>query len=450
MVKDLGTELEQLLVDRLWEYRYEPIEAGPTADRFHEFLEINRLRSAVFTTAGGTNEVLRILVSRQLSPWAASRKGWALRTVLAETAHGLASKALSDPAGRSVPRGVVDGASVLLCRELATAGFLGVSVPERVGGAGGSLADLLEVVRGVSYAGLSTPLIDGALQAGWLLAQAGVDLDWSDEFAVAGIGDLVLLSGDKTVSGTLENLGWAQQASTVVLPVADGGRLCVVTIDSDDLAPEMVNTAGEPMTAPVRLDAVAVRRVVRTRLAYREAVESLTVRAALARSIALAAALQRTAEIAIEYAAQREQFGQPINRFQAVQAHLTRLASEAQRVAVVVDAAQAALGDADDPTVDPTWAAAARTLAGEAAMVAGRTAHQVHGALGVTMEYPLQRFTRRLWEWAAADRTSQAWAARLGAQAASRPGAAWELITGTWSDDVGHEVEWSGDSHGVH
>ena len=68
----------------------------------------------------------------------------------------------------------------------------------------------------------------------------------------------------------------------------------------------------------------------------------------MASAVRMAAALQRTAELTIVYAGQRVQFGQPIARFQAVQTHLARLASEAQRVAVVVDAAQAALGDDDD------------------------------------------------------------------------------------------------------
>ena len=44
-------------------------------------------------------------------------------------------------------------------------------------------------------------------------------------------------------------------------------------------------------------------------------------------------ALQRTAELTIDYAGRRVQFGQPIARFQAVQTHLARLASEAQRLA---------------------------------------------------------------------------------------------------------------------
>ena len=104
----------------------------------------------------------------------------------------------------------------------------------------------------------------------------------------------------------------------------------------------------------------------------------------------------------------------------------------AQRVAVLVDAAQAQLGDAADQPLDFGLVATARTLAGEAAMVAGRTAHQVHGAIGVTMEYPLQRFTRRLWEWEASDGTSAHWARQLGAEAAEGDLRLWQLISGTY------------------
>jgi acyl-CoA dehydrogenase len=115
-----------------------------------------------------------------------------------------------------------------------------------------------------------------------------------------------------------------------------------------------------------------------------------------------------------------------------VQTHLARLASEAQRAAVVVDAARAALGDGDDLRPDRALIAAARTLAGDAAILGARTAHQVHGAIGVTMEYPLQRFTRRLWEWEAADGTAARWARALGEDATAGELGAWQLITGTY------------------
>jgi acyl-CoA dehydrogenase len=176
---------------------------------------------------------------------------------------------------------------------------------------------------------------------------------------------------------------------------------------------------------------VPVAELAPTGLAYEAATEALSRRRALARAVGMAAALQRTAELTIDYAGQRVQFGQPIARFQAVQTHLARLASEAQRVAVVVDAAQAALGEHDDPELDLALVCAARTLAGEAAIVGARLAHQVHGAIGVTMEYPLQRFTRRLWEWEASDGTAVRWARLLGAKAMTGHMRAWQLITGT-------------------
>jgi alkylation response protein AidB-like acyl-CoA dehydrogenase len=440
MAKDLGTELEQILVDELWRYRYEEIKPGPAADRFHEFLDINRLRSPVFTTAGGTNEVLRVLVGRQLPGWAAARKGWALRSPLAVTVFDQAEAIEAGRGGPSVPRGGADPWSARLLAALQASGFLGVSVAEELGGSGGSLNDALEVLRGAAYAGLSLPVIEGPVLAGWLLGRARIAFGWSDHLAVTAAGETQLdqAGGGCVLSGTLEAIAWPDNASMLVVPVHQDGQLLVATVPLDvlGLPPGGANTAGEPVARGVRLDRVPVAELAPTGLAYEAAAEALSRRRALARAVAMAAALQRTAELTIGYAGQRVQFGQPIARFQAVQTHLARLACEAQRVAVVVDAAQAALGEYEDPHLDLALAGAARTLAGEAAITGARVAHQVHGAIGVTMEYPLQRFTRRLWEWEAGDGTAARWARRLGAEAVTGPMRAWQLITGTHQESL--------------
>jgi len=440
MAKDLGTELEQLLVDRLWEYRYEQIEASPETDRFHAFLDINRLRSPVFTTAGGTNEVLRMLVSRQLGAWAGSRKSWALRTPLAETVFEQATRIYADPKARSVARDVADPLSTRLLGELRGAGFLGVSVPEDRGGSGGSLADALEIVRGAAYAGASTPLLDGPIQAGWLLARAGLSFPWSDKLAVLAEGSVVLeQSGDTpSLSGTLDEVRWPHEADAVVVPMQLDGKLQVAVVSADrlQLGDTGANTTGEPVARSVSLDRVRVQTLAATQLPYGEVMETLARRAALARSVGLSAALQRTAELTIVFAGQRSQFGRTIDQFQAVQTYLARLASEAQRVAVLVDTAQACLSDGGEADIGFAITAAARVLSGQAAMVSARTAHQVHGAIGVTMEYPLQRFSRRLWEWAVAGGTPADWAARLGRAAMAEPLGAWKLITGIGDRDA--------------
>jgi acyl-CoA dehydrogenase len=376
-----------------------------------------------------------VLIGRQLPGWAGTRKGWALRSPLAAAVFDQGTSLDGDRNLQSVPRGRADPLSARLLDSFQASGFLGVSVPEHLGGSGGSLNDALDVVRGAAYAGLSLPVVEGPILAGWLLSQARLAFPWSDHLAVTAAGDLQLEAAarGRVLTGTLESVAWPEAATTLVVPVRQDERLLVATVavDALGLLAGAANTAGEPVARSVRLDRVPVAELAPASIAYEAAVETLSRRCALARAVAMAAALQRTAELTIVYAGQRVQFGQPIARFQAVQTHLARLASEAQRVAVVVDAAQAALGEHDDPQLDLALIYAARTLAGEAAVLGARLAHQVHGAIGVTMEYPLQRFTRRLWEWEARDGTAVRWAQRLGADAMTGPLRAWQLITGT-------------------
>lgn len=111
----------------------------------------------------------------------------------------------------------------------------------------------------------------------------------------------------------------------------------------------------------------------------------------------LAGALERVLEMTLVFANQREQFGRSIGKFQAIQHQLALLSEHvaASRIAAEIGCSGAG------PWPMPLRAALAKSRASEAAALAAATAHAVHGAIGITAEFDLQLYTRRLHEWRA-------------------------------------------------
>jgi acyl-CoA dehydrogenase len=142
------------------------------------------------------------------------------------------------------------------------------------------------------------------------------------------------------------------------------------------------------------------------------------------RSIQIAGALERVRDMTVQYAADRRQFGQPLNRFQAVQQQLAEMAGEVALAGAAVEAAVA------DP-LSPKQVAAAKVVAGHAAGRVAAIAHQVHGAIGFTHEHQLHRWTLKLWEWRDEFGTESAWSEALGDLLARAGGdRLWEVVTG--------------------
>jgi alkylation response protein AidB-like acyl-CoA dehydrogenase len=96
-------------------------------------------------------------------------------------------------------------------------------------------------------------------------------------------------------------------------------------------------------------------------------------------------------DVSIEYAHQRQAFGQPIARYQAIQFMLAELAAEIE-AARWLTYRVAALKDAGKPFSKE--AAMAKLVASELAVKAADVAVQVHGGLGFMDETPAARFYR--------------------------------------------------------
>ncbi|MFZ5823317.1 MAG: acyl-CoA dehydrogenase [Bacillota bacterium] len=100
---------------------------------------------------------------------------------------------------------------------------------------------------------------------------------------------------------------------------------------------------------------------------------------------------QASLDAALAYAKQREQFGQPISKFQAIQFKLADMAMEIELARTMVLKA-AWLKDKGRPF--SREGAMAKLFASEAAVRAANQAIQIHGGAGYMEDFPVSRFWR--------------------------------------------------------
>jgi acyl-CoA dehydrogenase len=273
----------------------------------------------------------------------------------------------------------------------AEIGLPWISVPESAGGAGGSVADAVAVLGSAGGHAVPLPLAETGLLAGWLLASAGLQVGDGPATVVPGTaGDDLRLRGGR-LYGHAQRVPWAAAAERVVALV--DGRVVVVAPSDGRIEPGS-NLAGEPRDT-VTFDGATPEAAVVAPAGIDT--DALWARGALSRVALIAGGLLALTDRTVAYTHERKQFGRPVAAFQAVQAHLVTCAEEA---ALVDLAAQVAAREADRGPAR-FEIASAKTLANNGARVAARAAHQAHGAMGMTQEYPLHQLTRRLWSWRA-------------------------------------------------
>lgn len=304
-----------------------------------------------------------------------------------------------------------EGWSASLWQALEEAQVTRIATPEDAGGAGGTLADLASVLRLAGRYTAPVPLAETAMLAAWMLASAGLAVP-RGPLAAGPPGDESVHArreGDRwIVSGSLPRMPWARIAHRLVLLAQSDTGAVVVSIDPArcEIQPGR-NLAGEPRDA-VTLREVPAEEAARAANVTRSALKA---RGALARALLLAGALERALELSVRYAQERMQFGRRIGQFQAIQQELARFAGE---VAAALAAALSAAG-AMERGRDVTLAvASAKIRTAEAARAGALIAHQVHGAIGVTDEYPLHHATLRLWSWREEYGNESEWAVMLG------------------------------------
>jgi acyl-CoA dehydrogenase len=332
--------------------------------------------------------------------------------VLLETVERLLSDVCPfDEIGRSEG----DGWSKSTWAALADSGLAWVGIDEQAGGSGGSLADLAAIVSAVGRHAAPVPLAETAMLGGWLLASAGLPIPAGPLTAIER-ASITTTSNGRRLLALDAGAAWARCAERIVgcVPVDDGSL--VFSLDPAQLSIVAgANLAGEARDhVRASLDLTDVEHAV---VQIADLAVELRARGALSRVVMAAGALATMSQTTVDYTNARRQFGKPVSTFQAVQQHLVTAAQSAVRAQMAADVAVRALA-AGSPGIE---IAAARIVTDDAIALGTRAAHQAHGAMGVTREYPLHQLTRRLWSWRHEWGTTREWRRRLGAAALATP-----------------------------
>ncbi|NHN47850.1 acyl-CoA dehydrogenase [Halostella sp. JP-L12] len=104
-------------------------------------------------------------------------------------------------------------------------------------------------------------------------------------------------------------------------------------------------------------------------------------------------AAQGAFDAALDYAGEREQFGQKIGEFQAIQHKLAEMATDIEAARSLTYRAAANVEDGDDD-VAAKYASMAKLFASEHAVDVADEAIQVHGGAGYVTDHPVERYYR--------------------------------------------------------
>jgi alkylation response protein AidB-like acyl-CoA dehydrogenase len=307
-----------------------------------------------------------------------------------------------------------------LWKALAEAGLPLSWVAEDCGGSGASLADGFGVLGAAGRFAIAVPLAETML-AGWLLAQAKIASSEGEmTVAPASPKDRIALNADGTLSGRARGVPFAKAAKHIAVLAHGAGGISIALVDASRVRIEAgLNLANDHSDAVV-FDKVSPSVLKPAPGGFGQ--DALMLMGGVARSLQIAGALESMLDISVRYSGERVAFEKKISKFQAVQHNLARLAGEsAAALAAATSAADTIANNAsfDDDAVF-LEAVAAKIRCSEAAEKGAAIAHQVHGAIGFTIEHVLHRYTLRALSWRDDFGSESYWAVELGKRVAAR------------------------------
>lgn len=355
--------------------------------------------------------------------------------VLNEEQEMLARSAREFVTGRSSLRRIrelrdrndADGFSRDLWREMAALGWLGIVIPEELGGAGLGYLDQMVVLEEMGRGLMPEPFVSTVLLGTTALLLGGSAAQKQEHLPKIAAGErLVTIAFQETGSrydtrkvatkATKSGGGWTLSGEKIQVldgHVADrvivsartsgagsdakGVTLFLIAADTPGVTIERQSRIDSRNVALIRFDDVKVEAdaVLGEVDGGGALLDRVLDRARIGLSAEMLGSMQAAFEMTNEYLKTRTQFGVPIGSFQALKHRAAKMYIELELARSAVMGAHRGLDEQRDDELVAKLASLAKARTSDAFVLIGNECVQMHGGIGVTDEADIGFFFKR-------------------------------------------------------
>jgi len=315
------------------------------------------------------------------------------------------------------------GYSPELWKEMAGLGWMGLALPEKYGGSGMSFLDLAVLLEEMGRACLPGPYFSTVILGGLTIADAGSEEQKQEYLPKLASGEIIFTlalteasasyNADIETKATADKDGYVLTGTKLFVPDAhianymlvvartdekakgkEGITLFIVDSKSPGISSTVLNTIANDKLCEVVFKGVKVPKeniLGELNQGWKE-VQKIIQRAAVAKCCEMVGCIQQALDMTVSYAKERKQYDRPIGSFQIIQHYCADMATDVDGTRLSTYQAAWMVSEGLPGTKE---IAIAKAWAGEACQRVMALAHQIHGAIGVTIDHDLQYYTRR-------------------------------------------------------
>lgn len=297
---------------------------------------------------------------------------------------------------------------------LATAGVLGISLPEAQGGGGYGFLEACIVLEQIGLTVAPVPYLAHVVLGALPIARFGTEGQRDALLPAAAAGESILTAalveagtdpltpvtrarradGGWILDGVKDCVPAGPLATTVLVPATttDGDVIvAIVDPEAQGVTRERQNTTNQHPEARLTLRDVQVGddAILGTPAEGREILQWIVERGTAALCAVAMGVCERALRMTAEYTSQREQFGRPIATFQAVSQRAADAYIDTEAIRLTGWQAMWRLHEELPATTEVT---VAKFWAAEGGQRVVHAAQHLHGGMGVDRDYPLHRY----------------------------------------------------------